>query len=308
MEAVRKEEGAPAAAAALEALGKGLGPQTPPDLRGPIARLLADTILGKLPCQKDESEEEEALLVLAGDGLVALQVGEGLLRELLPVLLDGLRPCRAVGRRCWSSGLLALLCPTLGGLEGLRVGPALGGALRDTEPSVRANALCAVGRLPLWAPGRALVLRALCEEEPGRVRDNACAALVRNWEHWESPEALGLLLRALPISEDLEEESPVLEGLLRLHRGRPRALWPHAAELPRACANAVGSDRLSPELREALLALLREVWGRLPHGVPGGAPPPAPRRGPAPAPGPGGGGAVTLSPPHFRCDVTAAEQ
>ncbi|XP_053909088.1 importin-4-like [Cuculus canorus] len=264
MEAVRKEEGAPAAAAALEALGKGLGPQTPPDLRGPIARLLADTILGKL-------------LVLAGDGLVALQVGEGLLRELLPVLLDGLRPCRAVGRRCWSSGLLALLCPTLGGPEGLRVGPALGGALRDTEPSVRANALCAVGRLPLWAPGRALVLRALCEEGPGRVRDNACAALVRNWEHWESPEALGLLLRALPISEDLEEESPVLEGLLRLHRGHPHALWPHAAELPRACANAVGSDRLSPELREALLSLLREVWGgcptafqeglhRLPHG------------------------------------------
>ncbi|XP_069735285.1 importin-4 isoform X2 [Phaenicophaeus curvirostris] len=249
LEAARREPGAAGAAAALEALGKGLGPQTPTGIREHAARLLADTVLGKLPCQKDASEEEEDLLVLAGDGLVALGVGEELVLELLPALVDGLSPARSRCRRCWASGVLALLCPTLGGRGGALAGPALAAAASDPEGDVRANGLCGIGRLAhTWPPGRALVLRALAAEGPGRARDNACSVLVRNWEHWESPEALGLLVRALPVAHDLEEEAPVLEGLVRLHQRLPHTLWPHAAELPRACADAVGSGRLGPGL------------------------------------------------------------
>ncbi|XP_064359928.1 myosin IC heavy chain-like isoform X3 [Dromaius novaehollandiae] len=77
-------------------------------------------------------------------------------------------------------------------------------------------------RRPRPRPGaglRALLGAAAAREGPGRVRDNACGALARLGGALPPPEAglvLPLLLPALPLAEDWEEEPAVLGFLLGL--------------------------------------------------------------------------------------------
>ncbi|XP_074787272.1 importin-4-like [Athene noctua] len=181
-----------------------------------------------------------------------------------------------VGQRSWAAAMMAELGGALGGAVAPflpALGPALGAAAaRDPHPEVRGNALFALGRLAEAAgpalgeawPGRAVLTQALVGEGPGRVRDNACGALARHGASLPPELVVPLVLGALPLGQDLGEEPPVFRYLLGLHRRDPAQLRRHAAELPRACGDAVGSGRLPPELEAGLRALLRDVWGSCP--------------------------------------------
>ncbi|KAM9251663.1 importin-4 [Cariama cristata] len=285
---------------ALGALGRLLGeagPALPPQLLAPIGCVLSDVIKGKVACleageEEDGDEEEEQaeaqaeLRELAGEGLVALGGALGgafapLFGEVLPLLLAALR--RSVGERSWAAATLGEAGAALGVAVASflpHLGPALGAAATgDPHPEVRSNALFAMGRLaqaagpalgPRAWPGRGVLTQAVTREGPGRVRDNACGALARHGGALPPELVVPLVLGALPLGQDLEEEPPVFGYLVGLHREDPAQLSQHAAELPRACSGVVGSGRLPPELEAGVVGLLRDVWGSCPTAFEGG--------------------------------------
>ncbi|XP_051631980.1 importin-4, partial [Manacus candei] len=292
---VRSDPDVGGARGALEGIGRILEPPGPAHhWLEPIGRALCDVIKGEITCFKapedDEEEEEEEtsaraeLREAAGDWLEPVGVALGgvafapLFRSLVPALSAALGAGRGgaggegAGLRSWAAALLA----QGGGAAGVGVAPELprlGAALRlaaaDAEPEVRANAFYAIGRLA-EAAGHALDLRVwpgaeLCRhalsggEGPGRSRDNACGALVRHQGALPPSQVVPLVLRALPLTHDPEEEPPVGRYLL----GVPlEELLPHTAELVRACGESLGVTALS----QSLLPLLRAVGGANPAG------------------------------------------
>ncbi|XP_068777817.1 importin-4 [Struthio camelus] len=273
----RGERAAGAARGALGALGRVLGGCPRAALAGPppgplaaLARLLADVLAGQVAClqpgageEEEEAEEQAeaaaAVRELAGEGLVALAEAAGgelapHLDGLLPPLLACLDPRRPVGERSWAAAALAGVGGALGGAVAPflpRLGPALGAAAAgDPHPEVRSNALYALGVMaaaagpalgPLRPPVREVLAAAVAREGPGRTRDNASGALAR----LGGTEVLPLLLPALPLTEDFEEDPTVFGYLVALHRSHPEEVAEHAGALVRVCGTVVGTPRLS---------------------------------------------------------------
>lgn len=77
------------------------------------------------------------------------------------------------------------------------------------------------------------------------------------------PQLLALLLPALPLTEDFEENSAVFGYLLQL---QPEQLLPHAEEMPRVCS-AIGTGSGDTDLEAAVVGLLQELWRRCPTDV-----------------------------------------
>ncbi|XP_032940278.1 importin-4-like [Catharus ustulatus] len=196
-----------------------------------------------------------------------------LFRRILPSLLAALADPAHPGARSWAAAVIGQLGHALGA-EATPFLPYLGPALRlaagDADAEVRANVFYAVGRVGEAAghahlegawPGAELCCHALREggEGPGKVRDNALGALVRLGVPYE--QSLPLALRSLPLSQDLQEEAPVLRWLLGAGTER---LLPHVPALVRGVGPALALNRLDPALSQSLLALLRRVGGPTP--------------------------------------------
>ncbi|XP_062368340.1 importin-4 [Cinclus cinclus] len=198
-----------------------------------------------------------------------------LFRRILPSLLAALADPAHPGARSWAAAVIGQVGHALGP-QATPFLPDLSPALRlaagDADTEVRANVFYAIGRLGealghahpegAW-PGAELCCQALMDgrEGPGRVRDNVLGALVRQ-QGAPLEQVLPLLLGALPITEDLEEEEPVLNFLLG---AGPERLLPHSAELARGVGPALAQERLNPVLSQSLLALLRQVGGANPQ-------------------------------------------
>ncbi|KAM3656478.1 importin-4-like [Ammospiza maritima maritima] len=171
--------------------------------------------------------------------------------------------------RSWAAAVIGQLGHALGP-EATPFLPDLGPTFRlavgDQDNEVRANAFYAIGRIGeamghahhegAW-PGAELcshALRPVGGEGPGRVRDNAVAALVRQsglpWQR-----ALPLVLGSLPVTADLEEEAPVLRFLLGLGA---EWLLPHLPELVGAVGPTLALGRLQKDLSQSLLVLLHQ--------------------------------------------------
>ncbi|XP_058709189.1 importin-4-like [Poecile atricapillus] len=192
-----------------------------------------------------------------------------LFRRILPSLLAALADPAHPGARSWAGAVIGQLGHALGE-EATPFLPDLVPAFRlavgDAEPEVRSNAFYAIGRIGealghayhegAW-PGAELCCRALGEggEGPGRVRDNVLGALVRQ-RGAPLGQVLPLVLGALPLQEDFEEEEPVLRFLLG---AGPERLLPHLPELVRGVGPALAQNRLDPALSQSLLELLREM-------------------------------------------------
>uniref|UniRef100_A0A8V0XMU2 Importin 4 n=1 Tax=Gallus gallus TaxID=9031 RepID=A0A8V0XMU2_CHICK len=285
--AVRAEKGAGPARAGLTALSRALSPALSPQLLHAIGCLMADVINGQIRCLQDDdgSDEEEVeaaaeLRELAGEGLAAVggaSPGGGALsdsfRRALPTLLGCLNGDAA--QRSWAAAILGEAGAHLERGVASELLPLIGPALarssaHDPDPEVRSNALCSIGRLAAngvalgaaW-PGLAAIGRALREEGRGRGRDNACGALVRHKGALPDAELLALLLPALPLTEDFEENSAVFGYLLQL---QPEQLLPHAEEMPRVCS-AIGTGSGDTDLEAAVVGLLQELWRRCPTDV-----------------------------------------
>ncbi|XP_074387966.1 importin-4-like [Zonotrichia albicollis] len=198
-----------------------------------------------------------------------------LFRRILPSLLAALADPAHPGARSWAAAVIGQLGHALGSEATpflADLGPAFRLAVGDGDDEVRANAFYAIGRIGeavghahhegAW-PGAELCSHALRPggEGPGRVRDNAVAALVRQpglpWQR-----ALPLVLGSLPITADLEEEEPVLRFLLGMGAER---LLPHIPELVGAVGPGLALGRLQKDLSQSLLALLRQVGGADPQ-------------------------------------------
>ncbi|XP_064359386.1 importin-4-like [Dromaius novaehollandiae] len=273
--------GAGGGGGALGALGRAEAAAEVRELAGEVLVALAEAVGGELAPHLDE-----LLPLLLARLEPRCSVGE---RSWAAATLAGVGGALGVA----SAPLLPRLVPALGA--------AAGG---DAHPEVRANALHALGRLaaaagPALGPYpphghapsggedtppsgdrprpfrqgaglRALLGAAAAREGPGRVRDNACGALARLGGALPPPEAglvLPLLLPALPLAEDWEEEPAVLGFLLGLRGSQFELLAEHTGELVRVCGSIVGNPRLSPEAEAGLRALLGEVAAGRPEAA-----------------------------------------
>ncbi|XP_066031136.1 importin-4-like, partial [Chamaea fasciata] len=291
LEGLRKEPEVGAALAAVGGVGRILQApgHAPAEWLEPIGRALCDVIAGQVACLRSQDDNETAqqaeLRETASDWLAEVGVamaslpgsdggGRGvafpphLFRRVLPALLAALADPARPGARSWAAAVIGQLGHALGPqatpfLPDL--GPAFRLAVGDPDPEVRANTFYAIGRIGeavghahqegAW-PGAELCGHALrAGEGPGRVRDNVVGALVRQ-QGAPFREVLPLLLGALPLTEDLEEEEPVVNFLLG---AEPEQLLPHVPELLRGVGPALVSNRLKPALSQSLLALLRRV-------------------------------------------------
>ncbi|XP_072777343.1 importin-4 isoform X3 [Taeniopygia guttata] len=299
LEGLRAEPEVGGALGAVGGVGRILQPpgHAPPEWLEPIGRALCDVIVGQIACLRangDGDDEEETsqrseLRETASDWLPEVGVamsrvgvagtGRGvsfpprLFRRILPSLLAALADPAHPGARSWAGAVIGQLGHALGA-EATPFLPDLGPAFRlavgDADPEVRANAFYAIGRIGeavghahqegAW-PGAELCCHALRGEGPGRVRDNILGALVRQ-RGAPLPQVLPLVLGALPISEDFEEEEPVLKFLLG---AGPDMLLPHLPKFVGAVGPGLALQRLPPELSQSLLALLRQMGGADPR-------------------------------------------
>ncbi|XP_059693641.1 importin-4-like [Haemorhous mexicanus] len=296
---VRKDPEVGGALGAVGGVGRILQPpgHAHKDWLEPIGRALCDVIAGEIAClrsrgdDEDETSQRAELRETASDWLPELGVamaregvaGTGggvafpprLFRRILPALLAALADPAHPGARSWAAAVIGQLGHALG-REATPFLPDLGPAFRlavgDADDEVRANAFYAIGRIGeavghahqegAW-PGAELCCHALRAggEGPGRVRDNAVGALVRQ-QGAPCQQVLPLVLGALPLSADLSEEEPVLRFLLG---AGPEPLRPLLPELLRGLGPALALQRLQPDLSQSLLALLRQLSGADPQ-------------------------------------------
>ncbi|XP_071276651.1 importin-4 [Agelaius tricolor] len=263
----------------------------------PIGRALCDVITGEVACLKSQGDDDEETsqraelretasdwlpevgVAMAREGVAGTGGGVAfpprLFRRILPSLLAALADPAHPGARSWAAAVIGQLGHALGE-EATPFLADLGTAFRlavgDADDEVRANSFYAIGRIGeavghahnegAW-PGAELCGHALRAggEGPGRVRDNAVAALVRHrglpWQR-----VLPLVLGALPLSADLEEEEPVLRFLQEMG---PERLLPHVPEFVGGVGPALALGRLQKDLSQSLLALLRQVGGADPQ-------------------------------------------
>ncbi|XP_014118181.1 PREDICTED: importin-4-like [Pseudopodoces humilis] len=296
LEGLRAEPEVGGALGAVGGVGRILQPpgHAPKEWLEPIGRALCDVIAGEIAClrrrgddDEDETSQRAELREAASDWLPELGVamaragvagtqtgndvsnpGRGvafpphLFRRILPSLLAALADPAHPGARSWAGAVIGQLGHALGA-EATPFLPDLVPAFRlavgDADPEVRSNAFYAIGRI-----GEALG-HAHREYPPIRGGETPPTFPYReksdlNFHIRLSPApisiVLPLVLGALPLQEDLEEEGPVLNFLLG---AGPERLLPHLPELVRGVGPALAQNRLEPALSQSLLELLRKM-------------------------------------------------
>ncbi|XP_067389258.1 LOW QUALITY PROTEIN: importin-4 [Emydura macquarii macquarii] len=297
----RRERERLVALAALEALGAVLGRCRQEALREPgrlgeLCSALRAVLEHKTACQddgldEDEDDEEQAeldamVLEYAGEGIPPLAAAAGgdafapYFAGFLPLLLNKLKPSCSVAERSFAVGTLA---ETLGGLGRAtapfvpRLLPPFLAAARDPDPEVRSNGVFALGALaehggeallPHYPAVLAQLAGGSAQEPSARVRDNVCGAVARMI--LSQPQALPLgqvfpaLLRALPLTEDLEENKTVFRCIQFLYETQPQQVLEQVGEVVRASSTVLGTDHLPADAQVSLVSLLRHLSARCP--------------------------------------------
>uniref|UniRef100_A0A674HDY3 Importin 4 n=1 Tax=Taeniopygia guttata TaxID=59729 RepID=A0A674HDY3_TAEGU len=238
LEGLRAEPEVGGALGAVGGVGRILQPpgHAPAEWLEPIGRALCDVIAGQIACLRangDGDDEEETsqrseLRETASDWLP--EVGVAMSRVGVAGTGRGVSFPPRLFRRILPSLLAALADPA--------------------HPGARSWAGAVIGQLG----------HALGAEATPFLPDLVPAFRLAAGD--ADPEVLPLVLGALPISEDFEEEEPVLKFLLG---AGPDMLLPHLPKFVGAVGPGLALQRLPPELSQSLLALLRQMGGADPR-------------------------------------------
>ncbi|XP_078739498.1 importin-4-like isoform X2 [Lampetra fluviatilis] len=240
--------------------------------------------------EEQQAEYDAMLLEFAGEGvpLVAKALGGGeefapYFAGFLPMLLTKMRRGSTASERSLAVGVLAETVAALGcgccrRFAG-RLLPALAESARDADAEVRSNAVYGLGVLVHGASDAlaahlpkllGLLSSLLSHEENRRVVDNACGALARTICSASATLAVPVelvfpaLLQALPLVEDLEENSAVFSCVTQLYQGSLPQVMQNLGPVLRAVGHVLGTTQITEAVEASLRVMLLDLSQRHP--------------------------------------------
>uniref|UniRef100_UPI00358EC45C importin-4 isoform X2 n=1 Tax=Myxine glutinosa TaxID=7769 RepID=UPI00358EC45C len=268
----------------------------PPGRLQELARLVQLVLDGEVTCQSvpledaDEDEEKaeyEAMVAeYAGDTIPLLAKAAGgtaflpHFTALTPRLLSRMSPRCTIAERSFGVGVLAetvkVLGAPLGPLAQHLLAP-FSTCTRDPDPEVRQNAVFGLGVLaeaaaeelsPHYAPILGLLSTVLSEEKHQKVIDNICGAVARMILSRTSSvpleQVFPVLLRNLPLKEDLEENATVFRCIAHLYQGQHPQVLQHLGEMLAVLGHVLATNQLEEAVKDVVLSVVRDAVQRYP--------------------------------------------
>ncbi|XP_034768784.2 importin-4 [Acipenser ruthenus] len=249
---------------------------------------------------EQQAEFDSMLQEYAGEGIPLLALAAGpqefapYFAGFLPLLLVKTKSSCTVADRSFSIGTIAETLQALGGVAmgtggvaesagvvsrfASKLLPVLMGGVRDEDDEVRSNSVFAVGAL-VEASGEALTLdypallgvfsNLVSRETNKRVLDNVCAALSRmtvcNLPCVPVEQVFPVLLRHLPLKEDLEENTTVYNCLAFVYSNKQPLVIQHLRQVLNIFSEVLGTEQIKTDTQNTLLMVLQDIAQRYPQ-------------------------------------------
>uniref|UniRef100_V9KAN5 Importin-4 n=1 Tax=Callorhinchus milii TaxID=7868 RepID=V9KAN5_CALMI len=262
-----------------------------------ISKAIRDVLLKKTTCQDSENEELDSdeeqqaeydamLIEYAGDGIPLLAAAVGgqvfapYFAGFLPLLLAKTKASCTIAEKSFAIGIVA---ETVQAMEGAsvqfvpRLLPTLMSGARDTDDEVRSNSVFGIGVLVEHGkesmhthyPSLLNILSSIISREQNRrVLDNVCGAVSRMILTHVSgvpiEQVFPVLIRSLPLKEDLEENVTVFNCISFMYKNQPSQVIQHLPQLLAVISQVIGTDQIQEESRRSLVTMLKDIL----HGFP----------------------------------------
>ncbi|XP_051883850.1 importin-4 [Pristis pectinata] len=263
-----------------------------------ICKAIRNVLQKQTTCQDPENEETESdeeqeaeydsmLLEYAGEGipLLAAAVGGQLFAPyfagFLPLLLCKTKPSCTVAEKSFAIGSIAETVQAMGPATVQfvpRLLPMLQAGARDTDDEVRSNSVFGIGVLAEQGkeaifehyPTLLSILSSIiAREQNRRVVDNVCGAVSRmmmtNLAGVPVEQVFPVLVRSLPLKEDLEENVTVFNCIAFMYKSNCSQVIRHLQQLLAVFGEVIGTDQLKEESQNALVMLLKDISQHFPQ-------------------------------------------
>ncbi|XP_015272173.1 PREDICTED: importin-4 isoform X2 [Gekko japonicus] len=256
-----------------------------------LCRVIRLALEKKIACQdscddeddeeEDDSEYDSMLIEYAGEVIPALAravSGETFapyFAGFLPLLLNKMKPTCSVAEKSFAVGIIAESIQGLGRSSSpfvARLLPLLVKATRDRDMEVRSNAIFGLGVLAEhggevthehYPRLLGLLSSLLSQEQSSRAADNVCGAVARmvmaNPRGVPVGQVLPVLLRSLPLKEDLEEYKTVFHCLSFTYERDPQQVLQLMGDIVQASGIVLGTSDVPAAARNSLVTLLRDL-------------------------------------------------
>uniref|UniRef100_A0A6I8QP31 Importin 4 n=1 Tax=Xenopus tropicalis TaxID=8364 RepID=A0A6I8QP31_XENTR len=265
---------------------------------GDICMVIKAVLQSKTACQdceaEDEDDEQQAelacrLIENAGEGIPLLATAVGgstfapYFGEFLPLLLNKTKSSCTSAEKSFAGGILAESSEALGPAVVQfvpRIFPALLSLARDQHEEVRRNAIFGLGVLAEnggpamhqhYPKLLSLLSSVFCSEQKRQVLDNVCGAVSRmvlaHAEGVPIEQVLPVMIRSLPLKDDLEENSAVFKCIVFIYERAPQQVIAQLKDLTRTFAHVLGTKEIKPDTEETIIHLLRNMAQRFPQDL-----------------------------------------
>ncbi|KAL8177177.1 UNVERIFIED_CONTAM: hypothetical protein K2H54_042895, partial [Gekko kuhli] len=232
------------------------------------------------------SEYDMMLMEYAGEVIPALSravSGETFapyFAGFLTPLLNKMKPNCTIAEKSFAVGVIAESIQGLGRACSpfvARLLPLLMKASRDRDTEVRSNAIFGLGVLAEhggevvhehYPRLLSLLSNLLSQETCTRATDNVCGAVARmvmaNPGGVPVGQVLPVLIRSLPLNEDVEEYQTVFRCLSFIHERDPQQVLQLMGDIVRASGTLLGNSDVPEDARDTMVTLLRNLYSRCP--------------------------------------------
>lgn len=265
-----------------------------------ICNVIREVLQKKTACQDPDAEdtqddeeqqaEFDAMLVeYAGEGIPLVGAAVGgeafapFFAGFLPLLLSKTKPNNSLAEKSFAIGTIAETVQQLGTSCAQflpRLFPVMLSGAKEEDEEVRSNAIFGLGVLVEQGKEAAydqypkvltLLSAAIAREQNARTMDNICGAVARmiitNAEGVPIDQVLPVMLRAMPLKDDLAENVTVFKCITFLYSKSPEKVIKHLGDIVRISGQVLGTNDLKPETQETLILLLKDVAQRFPQDL-----------------------------------------
>lgn len=263
-----------------------------------LSRVIRDVLQKKTACQDaediDEEDEQQAeydamLIEYAGEGIPLLATAVGgqvfapYFAGFLPLLLAKAKKNCTVAEKSFAIGSIAEIVQALGKSSAQFIPQLLPVAMsgaRDSDDEVRSNSLFAIGVLAEHGkeavfehyPALLGILSSVfSHEENPTVMDNVCGAVARmmmtNLACVPVAQVFPVLLRALPLREDFEENSTVYSCVAFLYNTDQTLIIQHLRQLLHIFSQVLGTEQLKQDTQNTLVLMIKNIAQKYPQDL-----------------------------------------
>nr|XP_056719335.1 importin-4 [Euleptes europaea] len=261
-----------------------------------LCRVIREVLEKKTYCQEEDVDEDEEgedeaeydamLIEYAGEAIpvfakaVSGETFAPYFAGFLHLLIKKTKPSCSASDKSFAVGMIA---ETIQGLGRScipfvpRLLPLLMEAARDQDTEVRSNAIFGLGVLvehggevmyEQYPKLLGLLSSLINQERKDRLIDNVCAAVARMMMTNPGGVPIGqvfpVLLRNLPLTEDLEEYKTVFSCISFIYEREPQQVLQLMGDIVRVSGSVLGNNDVPAAARNALATILRTLFSRCP--------------------------------------------